>query len=164
MSERRLTLYELTQDFDQLMSADTDDEITSALTDIVAGEIEKKAESYCKFLKVMESTIDNYKAEEKRISEGRKSIENKVRLAKDRMKDCLLAANIDKLSAGTFKISVSLSPGTVEIDNVTEIPQKFLTLVPAQYIPDKNAIKAAIKAGESVPGARIEAGTMMRIK
>lgn len=164
MSERNLTLYDLTNDFNKLMDAESDDEITNALIEIASGEIEKKAESYCKFLATVESTIEQFKAEEKRIADARKSLENKVKRAKERMKECLLAANIDKVSAGTFKISIRLSPGTVEIDDLEQIPQKFLTVIPQQYVPDKNAIKTAIKAGEEVPGAHIEAGTMMTIR
>jgi len=161
---RKLSLYDLSADFDALMSADTDDEVTSALADIVAGEIEKKAESYCQFLKMMESTVDNYKAEEKRISEGRKIIENKIARARERMKECLLLANIDKLEAGTFKISVGLTSGSVAIDDITKIPQKFLTVIPASFVPDKSQISRAIKAGEQVTGCHLEAGTMLRIK
>jgi 7-cyano-7-deazaguanine synthase in queuosine biosynthesis len=161
---RKLSLYDLSKDFDNLMNADTDDEVTSALADIVAGEIEKKAESYCQFLKMLESTVETYKAEEKRISEGCKSIEKKIARAKERMKECLLLANIDKLDAGTFKISVGLTSGSVAIDDITKIPQKFLTVIPASFVPDKNAIKAAIKAKEEVPGAHIEANTALKIK
>ena len=163
-SARKLTLYELTSDFNKLMDADSDDEISNALVEIVAGEIEAKAEGYCKFLATVETTIEQFKAEEKRIADARKSLENKVKRAKERMKECLLAANIDKVNAGTFKISIGLSPGTVEIDDMDKVPQRFCTLVPAQYTPDKNAIKAAIKAGEHVPGCHIEAGTVMRIR
>lgn len=91
-------------------------------------------------------------------------MENKAERVRERMKECLLNANIDKVAAGTFKVSVSLSPGSVAIDNASDIPPRFLTIIPESYTPDKNAIKAAIKAGEIVPGCHIEAGFQLRIK
>ena len=157
-------LYKLTDDFNQLMELDGDEEVVNALVEIVAGEIEKKAENICKFVKILESTAVQFKDEEKRIAERRKSMENKAERIRVYMRDSLLNANIDKLTAGTFKVSVGLSPGSVAIDDLGSIPPRFLTVIPEQYIPDKAAIKAAIKADpSSVPGAHIEAGYMLRI-
>lgn len=158
------TLYNLTSDFAKLMECEGDEEITNALIEISAGEIEKKAESYCQFLASMEATAETFKAEEQRISSARKAIENKVKAVKDRMKECLLAANIDKLTAGTFKISVSLTAGSLVIDDEKSVPARYCTIIPEQHVPDKAAIKAAIKNGEPCTYAHIEAGTQLRIK
>lgn len=156
------TLYQLTTDFSNLMECD--DDISSALADIVAGEIEHKAENVCKFLRVVETTAEQFKEEEKRISAARKALENKAERVKEYIKESMLNADIEKLSAGTFKLSVSLSPGSVAIDDIASIPARFLTVIPEQYQPDKAAIKAAIKAGEEVTGAHIEAGYTLRIR
>jgi hypothetical protein len=157
-------LYKLTDDFSQLMDLDGDEEVVNALVEIVAGEIEKKAENICKFVKILESTAVQFKDEEKRIADRRKSMEGKAERIRTYMRDSLLSANIDKLTAGTFKVAVSLSPGSVAIDDMASIPPRFLTVIPEQYVPDKAAIKAAIKADpHSVPGAHIEAGYMLRI-
>lgn len=160
---RKLSLYDLTSDFAALMEADGDDEITNALTEISAGEIEKKAESYCQFLATMEATAETFKAEEQRIANARKAIENKVKSVRDRMKECLLAANIDKLTAGTFKISIALTGGSVVIDDMEKIPATFKTIVHTVTV-DKNELKQAIKNGLVKEGAHIEAGTSLRIK
>lgn len=157
------SLYNLTSDFTQLMECDTDEEITNALIEISAGEIEKKAENYCQFIASMEATADAFKAEEQRISSARRAIENKVKAVKDRMKECLLSANIDKLSAGTFKISVAMTGGSVVIDDMEKIPARFKTVVSSVTV-DKNELKAAIKSGELKEGAHLEAGTSLRIK
>lgn len=159
----KLSLYNLTDDFNKLMDAEGDD-ITDALIEMVAGEIEVKAESYCKLLAVLDTTIDQFKAEEMRISSARKAMENKVERVREYMKEALLNANIDKLKCGTFSVSVGLSPGSVSIDQSEIIPARFLTVIPEQYVPDKAAIKAAIKEGQEVPGAHIEAGYTLRIR
>ena len=157
-------LYKLTEDFEKLMELEGDEDVVNALVQIVAGEIEQKAESVCKFVKILETTAVQFKAEEQRIAAARKALENRAEHVRDYMKQALLNANIDKVQAGTFKVAVSLSPGSVSIDDLAAIPAKFLTVIPEQYVPDKAAIKAAIKADPaSVPGAHIEAGYMLRI-
>lgn len=156
------SLYQLTTDFSNLMECD--DDISSALADIVAGQIEHKAENVCKLLTVLETTAEQFKSEEKRISTARKALENKAERVKEYIKESMLNADIEKLSAGTFNLSVSLSPGSVAIDDIASVPARFLTVIPEQYQPDKAAIKAAIKAGEDVPGAHIEAGYTLRIR
>ena len=158
----KIQLYKLTADFAALMECE--DDISSALADIVAGEIEAKAENICKFLTMVETTAEQFKNEEKRIADSRRALENKAARIREYIKDSLLSANIDKLTAGTFKISVGLSAGSVQIDDASIIPAKFLTVIPESYVPDKAAIKEAIKNKESVPGAHIEAGYMLRIK
>lgn len=161
---RKLSLYELTDDFNKLMELEEEDDITTALVEIVAGEIEQKAENVCKFIKMLDTTAEQFKTEEERIRGARKALENKAERVRDYMKQALLNANIDKVNAGTFKVSVGLSPGSVAIDDLASIPPRFLTIIPEQYQPDKAAIKAAIKAGEDVPGARIDCGFMLRIR
>jgi hypothetical protein len=156
-------LYKMTDDFNKLMELEDDGEVVNALIDICSGEIEKKAENICKFVKSLELTAKQFQEEEKRIYARRKSLENLSERTRLYMQQSLLTANIEKLTAGTFKISVGLSPGTTVIDDLSSVPPKFLTVIPEQYVPDKNAIKAAIKAGESVPGARIDCGFTMRI-
>ena len=158
-----MSLYQLTSDFSQLMEAEAEDEIAMALVDMLAGEIETKAENICKLVKVLESTAASFKDEEKRIAERRKSLENKSARIREYMRDRLLSASIDKLNAGTFKVSVGLV-GSCIIDDITQLPPRFITIIPEQYNPDKNAIKAAIKAGDTVPGAHIEASYTMTIK
>ena len=158
------SLYTLTKDFESLMELEEPDEIDNALTVIVAGQIEQKAENVCKFIKMLDTTAELFKAEEERIRGARKVMENKAERIRDYMKQALLNANIDKVNAGTFKVSVGLSPGSIAIDDLASIPPRFLTVIPEQYQPDKTAIKTAIKAGESVPGAHLEAGFMLRIR
>lgn len=157
------SLYQLTDDFSQLIDADGEDEISMALLDLLSSEIEAKGESICKFVKVLETTAAQFKDEEKRIAERRKALENKAQRVREYMRDRLLSANIDKLAAGTFKISIS-TVGSCVVDDPAKLPAKFLTVIPEQYQPDKNAIKAAIKNGEAVPGAHIEANYSMTIR
>lgn len=158
-----MSLYDLTADFNALMECEGDEDINNALIDIVSGEIEKKAENICKFFKITENTIEMFKAEEQRIASARKAMENKVERVRERMKDALLAANIDKVTAGTFKISVALTGGSVVIDDMEKIPASYKTITQTVSV-DKNELKQAIKSGLVTEGCHLEAGTSLRIK
>lgn len=161
---KSLSLYQLTADFTMYMDSETDEEIASALAEITAGQIEQKAENWCQFLATVESTVEMFKAEEKRIQTARKTLENKIERGREYIKEAMMNANIDKIKAGTFSLTVAKTAGSTVIYDDAIIPAQFLTYVPATTIPDKAAIKEAIKHGEDVPGARIETGFSLRIK
>lgn len=159
-----LSLYKLSTDFEYYMQAEDDEEIANALAEITAGQIEVKAENWCHFLAMVEGEIEKYKAEEKRIAAARKVMENKIERSKEYIKEAMLNANIDKLSAGTFKLTVAKTAGKLVIDDPAVIPAQYLTYIPASTAPNNADIKEAIKAGELVAGAHIEAGSSLRIK
>lgn len=156
------TLYQLTDDLQQLMEADAEDEVSAALIELVSCEIEKKSEGICKLVKVLETTAEQFKAEEKRIADRRKAMESKAARIREFMRDRLLAADITKLDAGTFKVSIG-TVGSCAIDDIEAIPARYKTVVQTVTV-DKNMIKKAIKEGETVPGAHIEAGYSMTIR
>lgn len=69
------------------------------------------------------------------------------------------AANIQKLESPLFKISLQNNPPAVEIYEPGLIPAEYMTKpVAPPPAPDKTAIKAAIKAGTEVPGAKLSQG------
>lgn len=157
------SLYTLTNEFTRMMEIEDDEEMELALLEI-GGAIEQKVENVCKVLKMIGGTAEQFKAEEERIKAARKALENRAERLKNYMKDSLLFADINKVSAGTFKVSISPSPGSVVIDDLAVVPPQFVIVIPEQYQPDKAQIKEAIKAGEAVPGVHIEAGYTLRIR
>ena len=82
------------------MQAEGDEEIANALAEITAGQIESKAENWCHFLAMVEGQVEQFKAEEKRIAAARKVMENKIERSREYIKEALIHANIDKLTAG----------------------------------------------------------------
>lgn len=158
-----MNIYQLATEFDNYLNAETDEELASALAEITAGQIEKKAESFCKFLANTEADIDAYKAEEKRLAANRKSLENKVARSKEFLKSALIAGNIDKITAGTFKISVAKTAGKLVIDDPELVPNQYKDIVTTVVLRNED-IKADLKAGIDVSGSHIEDGYSLRIK
>jgi hypothetical protein len=61
---------------------------------------------------------------------------------------------------GWGEMKLKKNPPSVVIDDLTQIPTQYQRQK-IQVDIDKVAIKAAIKAGEEVPGAHLEQGTSL---
>ena len=73
-------------------------------------------------------------------------------------------SGITKLESPLFKIALRDNPPAVDVYEPGLVPNEYMrqpeTPPPA---PDKTAIKAALKAGKDVPGARLTAGQRLAI-
>ena len=72
------------------------------------------------------------------------------------------AAGQNKTTAGDFKLSIRQTE-RINITDEQLIPEKYITVRETKDI-SKNAIKEAIKKGETVPGAEIITGTSLTVK
>lgn len=153
------SLYNLTSDMLALMESE---ETTNEQIEAVFGEITAKENRICHFRAELMGEIDKFKAEEKRIATIRNAMENKAARLQEYIKQSMVSLGIDEITAGTFKLKLSPSVGSLEITDESAIPNKFKEIVQTVTV-DKNAVKAAIKSGESVPGATIAEGWTLRI-
>lgn len=153
------SLYYLTTAMKELMESEetTDEQLAE-----IFGLITAKENRICHFRAEILGTIEKFKSEEKRLATIRKHLENKEARLKEYIKQSMLSLGIDEVQTGTFKIKLSPSVGSLEIIDENAIPQQFKTVVQTVTI-DKNAVKSAIKSGESVPGAEIRDGWTLRI-
>ena len=92
--------------------------------------------------------------EEKRISTRRKSIEAFNDRLTEAIKSYMILKGKDKIEAGTFQLSLRKNPASVDITDEKSIPAKYQEVKTVLSFP-KDAIKAALKAGEEVPGAKL---------
>ena len=117
---------------------------------------EQKIENAALWLKNLKSDVADLKAEKKAFEDRIRSKQSKI----DGLTAYLIAAlNGQKFETPRCAISYRKSE-SVNITDLSKIPTDYLRFAPAE--PDKTAIKAAIKAGESVDGAElIERKTVM---
>ena len=146
------SIYEMTEEFKtlwQLMEDGTleDDALVGAF-DVAREDLADKLEGYCKFLKNLESDIAGLKAEEKRLAERRKVMENTRDKAKIAMLGAMKSAGEKKIAAGSFTVSVQANPVKVILDeyDVDNIPEAYLKH-PAPEV-DRSAIKDALQNGD----------------
>lgn len=163
-----LALYDLADSYKALVELlETDgvdsDSIIMALGE-VKGAIEEKAGNIATIVRMMDYDAEIIKTEEKRLKARREVIENKRDNIKKYLQLQMEIAGIPKIKTPTTTVTVQSNPAALQITDESKIPPKYLTIVPAQHLPNKDEIKKALKAGEEVPGAMLTQGKSLRIK
>lgn len=161
-----LSLYNITSAFpiimeQEKMSPSLKEELEKELTAL----LHEKSQNIIGYMRNIELTIDAMKTEEKRISEQRKALENKIENFKSYVKECMESNGFQKIDTGLGSLTIAKNPMSVEIENEDEIPSEFKQEIITTKI-DKNAIKKYIKeTGEIIPGVIIvDDKTSLRIK
>ena len=161
-----LSLYNITSAFpiimeQEEMSPSLKEELEKELTAL----LHEKSQNIIGYMRNIELTIDAMKTEEKRISEQRKALENKIENFKSYVKECMESNGFQKIDTGLGSLTIAKNPMSVEIENEDEIPSEFKQEIITTKI-DKNAIKKYIKeTGEIIPGVIIvDDKTNLRIK
>lgn len=142
-------LLETSDDLTPEMIADTMEGIELELADKLDG-----AYIHVRNLEGLAKTCDE---EVKRLTDRKKSFENRAKSIKGYVLNCLLAAGLDKLKTTTNTFTARKGVASVIIDNEGLLPDD-LVAVQTIVSPDKKAIKEAIENGVDVPGAHIEIG------
>lgn len=146
------TLYELTGNMltIQRMIEDGTEGLADTLESIELATAEK-LEGYAMVIKNIESDIEGLKAEEKRLAERRKSMENNIKTMKASMQDALLTVEGNRLKTDKFTFSLRKSTSVV-LHNDRELPDTFIKVT---RTISKSEIAKALKSGIEVPGAEL---------
>lgn len=161
-----LSLYNITSAFPMIMEQE---EMTPGLKEELERELtvllQEKSQNIIGYVRNMELAVDAMKTEEKRISEQRKGLENKIEKFKNYVKECMERNGFSKIDTGLGSLAIAKNPMSVEIENEDEIPGEFKQEIVTTKI-DKTAIKKYFKeTGEIIPGAIIvDDKTSLRIK
>ena len=161
-----LSLYQITGMIPVIMEQE---EITPELKDQLEKELtellQQKSQNIIGYTQNIELTIEAMKTEEKRISEQRKVLENKLDNFKQYVKECMEQNGIEKIETGLGTISIAKNPISIEIENEEEVPDEFKTTITTTKI-DKTKIKDNFKeTGEIPDGVKINTeNTRLQIK
>lgn len=147
------TLYELTDEWLQLLQLAEDGEIDQeTFDDTLEGidyEIELKADGYARVIAQLEHDAAALKAEEKRMATRRKSMENHVDSMKKSLFKAMRTTGKEKFKTDLFSFSIRKNPASVILDT-TDIPEEYL--VPQDPVVNKKQIMADLKAGKDLTG------------
>jgi Siphovirus Gp157. len=134
--------------------------------DMIVGETE--IESIVKRLVKIRTEASAMAAAVKQIkqdnAERQARFERKADGASALLKSLLLAADLDKVTLPEATVSVTKPRTKCVIDDVNKLPQGFYV---TERKPKTAEIKAALEAGEQIPGARlelVEEGLMVRTR
>lgn len=157
------TLYELTGHLLQLQSLiESGDEIHPDNVEAMEDAIEEKLEGYGKLIRNIESDIDGFKNEEKRIADKRKSMENNVKRLKQHIEQSMIVTNNRKVKASLFTFAIQNNPPSVDVEDESMIPKGyFIEQAPTL---NKKELLQDLKLGLEVPGAGIKQTESLRIR
>lgn len=161
-----LSLYEITNAFPVLMEAeDMTEENKKEVKEELTVLLQQKSQNIIGYARNIELTIDAMKSEEKRISEQRKVLENKLVKFKEYVKECMESNGFTKIETELGTLTIAKSPISVEIVNEDAIPTEYKQEITTIKI-DKKAIADNFKTTGEIPeGVNIYTNnTNLRIK
>ena len=161
-----LSLYQITNAFPMLIAQEemTEEDKKKVEKELIE-LLQQKSQNLIGYTRNIELTIEAMKNEEKRISEQRKTLENRLTKFKEYVKECMEQNGFTKIETQLGALSIVKNPISVEIYDEAQIPDEYKTKV-IEIKVDKTAIKKALKeTGEIIPGTRIiNNKTSLRIK
>lgn len=161
-----LSLYDITNAFPVLMEQEEmSEEDKAKIQEELMLLLQEKSQNTIGYVRNIELTIEAMKSEEKRISEQRKTLENRLTKFKEYVKECMEKGGFTKVETELGSLTVAKNPASVEIVNEDEVPSEFKQEVVTVKI-DKTAIKNHFKeTGEIPAGVNINTqNTSLRIK
>lgn len=162
------TLYALADeyraDLAKLADLDLDDETIADTLESMGGELQVKATNVAAFAAHLDGLAGQMKDAEKRMKARREAVERRAERMRHYLLHSMQHAGIQRIESPEFTLSIKANPAAVEVYEPGLIPAEFLRQPePPPPTPDKAAIKAAIKAGKEVPGAKLTQGVRLAI-
>ena len=153
-----MKLFEIDEAILNCVDMETGEIIDSEQLDALKMEREQKIENIACWIKNLTSDAEALKAQKQAFADRQKVAENKAASLKK-----YLSNYLDGQKFSTDKVAISFrKTSSVDVVDIAKIPEQYLKY--AEPTADKMAIKAAIKAGEVVPGAEIVEDKSMSIK
>ena len=130
----------------------------------LSGEFNEKAVSVVHVIHNMDSDLESIDAEIKRLSAMKSALKNKKENIREYLRTNMEASEITKIECPIFKISLAKGRDVAHIEDEEKLPDELVT-VSVVTKPNKTEILKRLKAGEEIPGARLEkSNTSLRIK
>lgn len=129
--------------------------------EINEAELKQKAEAYAAVIRQKQAR-DKFLAEEiKRLQQMRNSERRQAEVLTERINQALTSRGLEKLETDHFRLGFRSSEAVVFDVPEDQLPAEYLTYKPQA---NKTAIKAALKAGEIIPGAKLAQNKNLQIR
>lgn len=149
MSE--FNFYQITAGFPALMeNEEISQEDKKKIEDELNILLQKKSKNVIGYAKNIDLTISAMKKEEKRISDNRKALENKLNKFKDYVKESMERNGISKIETELGTLSIVKNPISVEVIAPEQVPDEYLKVKTTIEV-DKAKIKKTLKMTGEVP-------------
>ena len=162
------TLYDLGDAFNGVMDMALDEtmdlKVLEECLQTIEADIAVKCERGIGLIRNLDTLREGMEKESKRLSEQARILKNRIESIKVWYQRNLDAMGKSKVVTTRGTMVVQNNPPSLKVTDADQIPICYLTLVPARYEVDKDAVKTALKAGEIIPGAHLEQGRSLRIR
>lgn len=160
------TLYELTEEFHDLMQMAEEQNLTQKdIEDTLEGieyEIEEKAEACAMVIRSLEEDANGLDHEIKRLTYRKRAINNNIRSIKTNLEKTMTETGKRKFKTKLFSFRIQNNPPSTKIEDESKIPEIYL--IPQQPKIDKKSILKDLKAGQEVEGASLVLTESLRIQ
>ena len=121
-----------------------------------------KVTNIVKFIKNLEAYREAVATEAKRLSDRKRSFDNRIDWLKNYVKSCMEATQSEKIKYSLFTISVGKSQPSVEVVDIEKVDAQFIKI---KKEVDKTKILEQMKATGVIPdGVNINHGTHLIIR
>jgi len=165
------TLYQLADEYlvasQQLQESELPAEVIRDTLEGLTGPLEQRATSIMQMARNQISLADQ-------IDQAIAAMQARAGMLRknaDRIEEYLIEqmerAGIKEASCPYFKITVTENPAAVKIDEGAIVPEKYLSYPEVKIPeakPDRKKIKAALEAGETIPGCELKRGKRLTVK
>lgn len=150
------TLYNITAELSALEEAleESDgSELNPEIMKLLVEQIQERTDGVVGFQNYLEDQVAAIDNRTKELADYKRSIVNKMGRLDHYVASCLKQLGTNKLEGKLSTIKRRAPVDVVTVINENEIPMEFLR---TKVEPEKTKIKAALKAGQEVPGAVLE--------
>ena len=159
------TLYELTGQYAELLSAIESDEVPEeAISDTLealGGELDEKIDSVACIIKQLDSEAIAIKAEKAKLADRQSVKEHQRDRLKDYIRQAMQLAGKKKVETSRNCVSVGKAQPKAVITNLDALKSRNDIWKPYDYREtnvDKTSLKTLLQAGEQIPGAALQDG------
>ena len=163
-----MKLYEVVQEYrtqlDALAELDLDARTYADTLESMDGELKDKLRAVIAYSLDLEIEATGAAAAAKRMKERADSLDTRVKWLRDYALRSMEACNLPEVSTDEWAAKVAKKPPSVVISEGAIIPIAYQRTIPAQYEPDKTALKAALTGGAVIPGVSLVSGNRLALR
>lgn len=152
-----MNIYELTGNYEHLLNMlydkDVDEQAILDTLESIEGDIEDKADGYAKIIKELEAQSKARKEEAKRLTESAQTIDNRIKMLKNNLFNCMKITGKTKFTTNLFSFNIVKNGGKQPLTIDGDVPKEYTKTVIEN---DTSKIRQALENGEKLPFAHLE--------
>lgn len=150
-------IYELTSNYEHLLNMlydeDVDEQAILDTLESIEGDIEDKADGYAKIIKELETQSNARKEEAKRLTQSAKTFDNKIKMLKSNLFNCMKITGKTKFTTNLFSFSIAKNGGKQVLTVDGDVPKEYTKTITEN---DTDKIRADLESGKDLPFAHLE--------